>query len=302
MDNVWTNKNSYLSDAKSGDNTLKVDKLWYSFPVGDFKFTVGALVENYYMVETPTRYKPILKAFKLGGYGAVMGASTGQGFGVQWRQNVKPGEAALNVAANYVADGSEGAQSSQGLGMFGDDTDGLFLSQVGYGNRKWYFAGLYAYKHGSDGSTPAMGYSTPAASSYDEALHALGLRGYWTPEETGLDPNISAGFDYGWSDADASGSTEEVKGWMVGLNWTDAFIDGNKLGVGFGTYSSYAKEVKGEGYPNDENFAIEGYYDFQVTDNITVTPAVFWIQDADGDASVEGSDSLGGLVKTTFKF
>ena len=70
MNNVWTNKNSYLTDAKSGDNTLKVDKLWYSFPVGDFKFTVGALVENYYMVETPTRYKPILKAFKLGGYGA----------------------------------------------------------------------------------------------------------------------------------------------------------------------------------------------------------------------------------------
>ena len=48
----------------------------------------------------------------------------------------------FNVAANYVADGGEGAQSSQGLGMFGDDTDGLFLSQVGYGNRKWYFAGL----------------------------------------------------------------------------------------------------------------------------------------------------------------
>ena len=303
MTNVWTNKNSYLSDAKSGDNTLKVDKLWYTFPLGDsFKVTVGALVENYYMVETPTRYKPVLKAFKLGGYGAVMGASTGQGFGVQYRQNVKPGEAALNVAANYVADGSEGAQSSQGLGMFGDDTDGLFLSQVGYGNRKWYFAGLYAYKHGSDGSTPAMGYSTPAASSYDEGLHALGLRGYWTPEDNGWIPTVSAGFDYGWSDADKSGSTEEVKGWMVGLNWKDAFMDGNKLGVGFGTYSSYAKEVKGDNNPNDSNFAIEGYYDFQVTDNITVTPAVFWIQDADGDASVDGSDSLGGLVKTTFKF
>ena len=26
------------------------------------------------------------------------------------------------------------------------------------------------------------------------------------------------------------------------------------------------------------NFAIEAYYDFQVTDNITITPAVFWIE------------------------
>ena len=88
---------------------------------------------------------------------------------------------------------------------------------------------------------------------------------------------------------------------MVGLNWKNAFLEGNKLGLVFGSYSSYTKEVKDEG-PDDENFAIEGYYDFQVTDNITVTPAVFWIQDADGDASVSGSDSFGGLVKTTFKF
>ena len=102
-----------------------------------------------------------------------MGASTGQGLGVQWRQNVDPGEAAFNVAASYVADGGEGAKSDQGLGMFGDDTDGLFLSQLGYGNRKWYISGLYAYKHGSDGSSPAMGYSTPAASSYDASLHAF---------------------------------------------------------------------------------------------------------------------------------
>ena len=304
MDNAWSNKNHFLSDSKSSDNVLKVDKLWYTFPLGDsFKVTVGALVENYYMVETPTRYKPILKAFKLGGYGAVMGASTGQGVGVQWRQNVKPGEAAFNIAANYVADGGEGAKSESGLGMFGDDTDGLFLSQVGYGNRKWYVSALYAYKHGEDGSSPAMGYSTPRASSYDQGLHALGLRGYWSPQESGFIPTISAGFDYGWSAADDSFSTEEVKGWMVGLNWKDAFMQGNKLGLGFGSYSSYAMEVKDAASDrNDAPFAIEGYYDFQVTDNIKVTPAIFYITNADGRDQADGEDSFGGLVKTTFKF
>ena len=303
-DKGFGNKNHYLADAKTGDSELKVDKLWYTFPVGDsFKVTVGALVENYYMVETPTRYKPILKALKLGGYGAVMGASTGQGFGVQWRQNVEPGEAAFNIAANYVADGGEGADAKDGLGMFGDDTDGLFLSQVGYGNRQWYVSALYAYKHGKDGSSPAMGYSTPRAGTYDEALHAMGLRGYWTPEESGFIPTISAGFDYGWSDADNSGSAEEVKGWMVGLNWKDAFMEGNKLGLGFGSYSSYTMEVKDIGSDaSDVPFAIEGYYDFQVTDNITVTPAIFYVTNADGKAQADGEDSLGALVKTTFKF
>merc|ERR1712216_586499 len=101
----WVQTDSYLADAKKGDNTLKVDKLWYTFPIGSgFKATIGALIENYYMIETPTRYKPILKSLKLGGYGALLGASTGQGFGLQWRQEVDPGEAAFNVASNYVAD------------------------------------------------------------------------------------------------------------------------------------------------------------------------------------------------------
>ena len=304
MNNVWTQDNSYLSDAKSGsDNSLKVDKLWYTFPVGEeFQVTVGALIENYYMVETPTRYKPILKAFKLGGYGVLMGASTGQGAGIKWRQNVAPGEAAWNAAVSYVADGNEGASSSSKKGLFGEDSDGLFLSQIGYGNRKWYISGLFAHKQGEDGSDPAEGYSTPAVNKDDAALNAFGIRGYWSPEETGVIPTISAGVDFGFNDAEAAGQVEESFGWMVGLNWKDAFIDGNKLGVAFGSYSSYATEMKGNSDPKDENFAIEAFYDFKVSDNVTVTPAIFWIEDADGAASVDGSNRLGGLVKTTFKF
>ena len=298
----FANSNSYLSDIKEGDNTLKVDKLWYSFPVGEFKFTVGALIENYYMVETPTKYKPVLKALKLGGYGAVMGASTGQGAGVQWRQSVPRGEAAWNVAANYVADGGEGADSDSTKGLFGSATDGYFLSQVGYGNRKWYVAGLYAHKQGEGGSDPAMGYSTDLAKGTDKAVDALGLRGYWTPEEDGFIPTISAGLDFGWSDTDTAGKADELFGWMVGLTWDNAFVDGNKLGAAIGSYSSYATSTKGDSSPDDENLAIEVYYDYQVTDNITIKPALFWITDADGASAVDGEDVMGALVQTTFKF
>ncbi|MDB4682421.1 iron uptake porin [Synechococcus sp. AH-551-A10] len=303
MSNVWTQSDSYLSDAKSGDGTLKVDKLWYSFPVGnEFTVTVGAAIENYYMVETPTRYKPILKAFKLGGYGALMGASTGQGAGIQWRQDVAPGEAAFNVAANYVADGGDGAKSASTEGMFGSATDGYFLSQVGYGNRKWYVSGLYAHKQGAGGSNPAMGYSTTAAKNSDEALNVFGLRSYWSPENSGIVPTISGGLDFGSADADAKGFVEGTFGWMVGLTWDDAFVDGNKLGAAVGSYSSYATEVKGDSDPEDENFAAEIWYNFQVTDNISIKPAVFWSDDANGSATVDGANKLGALVQTTFKF
>jgi hypothetical protein len=294
-------KDSVLSDAKNQD--LKIDKLWYSFPLGnEFKVTVGALIENYYMVETPTRYKPILKAFKLGGYGALMGASSGPGAGIQWRQDVAPGTAAFNVAANYVADGGEGAQSDSTKGMFGSATDGYFLSQVGYGNRKWYVAGMYAHKQGADGSDPAMGYSSTAAKAQDEALNVFGVRSYWSPEDSGIIPTVSAGLDFGFSDADAAGKVEDTFGWNVALIWDDAFIDGNKLGAAVGSYSSYATEVKGDSDPEDESFAAEIWYNMQVTDNISVKPAVFWVQDAYGNATVDGADKLGALVQTTFKF
>jgi hypothetical protein len=303
MSNVWTQKDSYISDAKSGDGTLKVDKLWYSFPVGnEFKVTVGAAIENYYMVETPTRYKPVLKAFKLGGYGALMGASTGQGAGIQWRQDVAPGDAAFNIAANYVADGNEGASSLSEKGMFGDDTDGLFLSQIGYGNRQWYVSGLYAHKQGADGSSPAMGYSTPAAKNSDEALNVFGIRSYWSPENSGIVPTISAGIDFGSSDADAKDSVKDTFGWMVGMTWNDAFFDGNKLGAAVGSYSSYATDVKGDNDPEDDNFAAEIWYNYQVSDNVSIKPAVFWTQDAYGNATVDGANKFGAVVQTTFKF
>jgi hypothetical protein len=191
MNNVWTQKDSYLSDAKAltdaskaaAPNQLRVDKIWYTFPVGnEIQVTAGALIENYYMIETPTRYKPILKAFKLGGYGSVLGASSGPGAGIQWRQDVAPGEAAFNVAANYVAAGSTGAKSEAVEGMFGSATDGYFLSQIGYGNRQWHISGLYANKQGAGGSEPDVGYNTKLAAgkNFDSALNAYGLRGYWS--------------------------------------------------------------------------------------------------------------------------
>jgi hypothetical protein len=315
MNNVWTQSDSYLSDAKgytttladktkiADNNTLRVDKIWYTFPVGnEIQVTAGALIENYYMIETPTRYKPILKSFKLGGYGALLGASSGPGAGIQWRQDVAPGEAAFNVAANYVADGGEGAESDATKGMFGSATDGYFLSQIGYGNRQWYLSGLFASKQGQGGSDPAMGYSTKYAKAQDAALNVYGLRGYWSPEDTGFIPTISGGIDFGTSAAEAAGKVEDTFGWMVGLTWDDAFIDGNKLGAAVGSYSSYATKLKGNDSPDDENFAGEVWYSFQVTDNISIKPALFWTDKANGANSVKGANKFGALVQTTFKF
>ena len=314
MNNAWTESDSYLSDAKSSDDKLKVDKLWYSSspivsPIGNFRFTAGALIENYYMVETPTRYKSILKAFKLGGYGAVMGASTGQGVGLQWRQSFDRSKPTLSIATNYVADGGDGTKSIFKEGMFGEYTDTIWLSQINYGSRQWAISLLYALKKADiskkDGKAnveAAMGYSTSAAKRLGRPLSAFGLRGYWIPKESGFIPEVSGGIDFGTAGTTSSAQAKKVFGWMLGLNWNNILSKGSKFGIGLGSYSSYATEIRGIDADREPNFAMEVYYDIQIADNIKITPAVFWINNAKGNAQVSGRDKVGVLAKATFRF
>ena len=75
----------------------------------------------------------------------------------------------------------------------------------------------------------------------------------------------------------------------MGLEWSDVFIEGNSFGGAIGDAPSFDDE--------DTSTMWEVFYSFAVTDNITITPAVFGIDDGG-----EGEDLFGGLVKTTFVF
>ena len=44
------------------------------------------------------------------------------------------------------------------------------------------------------------------------------------------------------------------------------------------------------------------YYDYAVTDGITVTPAIFGATDRETGATNDSDDFFGAIVQTTFKF
>ena len=75
---------TYHIEAKDTNDQFKVDKMWYTMPLGDsITFTVGPKIENYYMHGTPPSiYKPVLKQFTLGGNASAYGASTSPGAGL----------------------------------------------------------------------------------------------------------------------------------------------------------------------------------------------------------------------------
>ena len=71
----------------------------------------------------------------------------------------------------------------------------------------------------------------------------------------------------------------------------------------------FATKLKGGETPADGNYVWEWWYQFQVTDNISVTPALFYLSRPLGQATTftrNGRNNtlsqLGGLVKTSFKF
>ena len=61
----------YLSSTNTYSDEIKVDKIWYTFPIGERQTVwIGPKIENYYMHATTPLYSPTLKQFTLGGNAA----------------------------------------------------------------------------------------------------------------------------------------------------------------------------------------------------------------------------------------
>ena len=293
-----TTTGTHLSKSNSNADALKVDKIWYKFPIGDdITAWVGPRIENTHMLASkPSIYKPITKQFGMGGNGSTYGTSTAQGFGFAWTQpTASRSDASFSVSTNWTSDGGSSASS----GLLTSDSDTKWLSQVAYGSSQWQVSGAVAQHNG----TKNWGdfYNTTQAGTLTGDQTAYALRAYWRPDSSGAIPSIQLGYDWSTvSDDGTAGETEETGGYMVGLSWTDAFIDGNRAGVAFGSPEHATKQVTG-GTADETPFAWEAYYDYKVNDGITITPAIFGFQDRDGTNSA-AQDGFGGLIQTTFKF
>jgi len=322
-----TTYGTYLASAHSTSADLKIDKIWYTFPVGDsFNVWVGPRIENYYMLASaPSIYKPVLKQFALGGNSAAYASSTDGGFGASWTQQVDDrSQPRFAVSTNYASKGASSA-AEDGGGIL-SDSKAKWLTKLEYGSPRWQVSFALSTEYCNE---PASGSATESCNTWynyyaTKEGRAAGTgnstsysaRAYWKPEESGVIPSVQVGYDVRDIDDDnGDNSLEQTTSWMVGLMWDDAFIDGNRVGFAFGQ-RAYASEkqcnasaasqvvcASTSGIDNaDDNFVWEAYYDFKVSDSITVTPAIFGGTDT-YDGNVDDSDDIfGGLVQTTFRF
>ena len=91
--------------------------------------------------------------------------------------------------------------------------------------------------------------------------------------------------------------------WTVALGWSDVLADGNHTGLAVGQ-PVFSTDLQGSQTPADGQFIWECWYQFQVTDNISVTPAVYYLSRPFGQSTPAGESfhQLGALVKTSFVF
>ncbi len=315
---------STLETGYDSSDQLKLDKLWYSFPYQeDFTFVFGPLVGAEDMLAVnPSLYgsETILDFFTYAGAPGTYGRPLGGGAGVAWNQGD------IDVSANYVSTNASNSNSATGGGILNEAAGNSAVFQVAYSKDNWGTA--VAYNYASTDHQNILGGST--GTSLANAVHDMGptnsysLSAWWAPSETGMIPTISAGWGINLvEDPDDSNTTYEsatTQSWSIGFEWEDAFIDGNTAGFALGQ-ATHVTELDQDGvaYPgnkadfdDDTNWAFEWWYKIQVSDNISVTPAMFYLRNPLGDqtdtrtGSNEDNDAqfnnLGALVKTTFQF
>ncbi len=317
-------------------DVVAINRLFYQFPIGSgFTATFGGRVRQDDMLAVwPSAYPAdtVLDIFTYAGAPGTYSLNLGAGGGLWWKSG------GFSISANYVsANGDSGAPSTNfaSCGGIGNDCSAQTGTvQVAYSGTNYGIAAAYTYSSGGTGLY--LGNGTPLATILQtnaDSTNSVGISAYWQPVNSGWIPSISTGWGINTSNYNGSivnGATDLInagigiskatsQSWYVGLQWSDVFIKGNAFGMAVGQPTFLTSVTSGTPLPGvlsanavvDGNYAWEWWYKFQVTDNISVTPALYYLSAPLGQISKNigglpnnGSDftNFGGLIKTTFKF
>ena len=291
FENFVSKPGNYHNEAGSHGSVVNVDKIWYTFPIGDkFTATVGPKIENYYMLAaTPSVYKPkVLKAFRFGGHGAAFGASTSTGVGLKY--------VADNGFASSVTVNSKGAQGTNGF-LTDQDVNKL-NAMVAYTADNYHLSATYTTQRGKFG---AFHYFSTDNIDGSTDTDGWAFRAWFRPDETGTAvPSVSVGFDTLSLDAASAGGYTDASGYSIALNWSDIVQADDVIGLAIGQPLKGTENTDPTKEDSDP-FLWEAYYSFRPNDSIEVTPGIFGGTDVRGVADKE-DDLFGAVLTTTFKF
>ena len=191
----------------------------------------------------------------------------------------------LDDCGNYSSAFTTTGTSSVGFSASYDIGNG-FTGAIGYAGSGTATTGLMG--SGTDfygGQLTYTGDSFGASVTYADldTATAWGLNGYYA-FDSGL-PSISVGYEF----TENEGTTADQTQWFAGLQWDE---------LGPGTFGIAAGNKGPQKDGGTEEFAYEAFYAYSVNDSMTITPAVFILE----NNGTGETDETGVVVKTSFSF
>jgi len=311
-------------------DVLAVERLFYQFPIGEsLTLTAGPKVRQDDMLGLlPSLYPgdTILDVLTYAGAPGTYNSNLGAGAGLVLRSGNLSFSAQMistNADASVtrkhegcrlasettpdcgggLANASSATTSTLQL-AYGDDSFGL---AVAYTASSRFWGDLY----GGDATALA------AELALLENTSSWAISGYWQPATAGWLPSISVGWGINLGQGSpvvADWGGVQSQSWFVGLQWDDVLAKGNSIGLAVGqptfvTHLPGAITLEdgrriGPG-TDDGSYVWECWLRSQISDQISVTPAIYYLSAPLGQLQKgEGRsfDNLGALIKTSFRF
>ncbi|MBD2087659.1 iron uptake porin [Trichocoleus sp. ST-U3] len=321
-------------DLNPGNNNdIFLDWLAYEFPFGASKVYIAAAGGIH------ADYAPVLNPYFYDGDGGTAALSTfaqqspiyriggGAGIGIRLGVGTAPILGPTSLSLGYLAD--NGNNPADKVGLFGGDYSALAQLNFTVSDR----LGLAAtYVHGyhnrgdgifdlggsprSAGARPVTGtrgandptLATGTGARFPLVLArdtALITNSYGLEAALRLSDRFSLSGFVGKTDISAVENSTRGEVWYYGLGvaFPDLGKRGNILGIFAGVEPYLAGlEVQGSpvGIKNDLSYHLEGFYKYQLTDNISVTPGIIWITAP--NQNNDNEDAVIGTLRTTFSF
>jgi len=245
-----------------GSDVLSIDGVSYTFPVLGATVFVGDNMDGSTLYSTACVYGgPSNNLDDCGNGSSAMAGGEG-------------------TAAGASYEFGDGFAAAVGYTGAGSSTSGLMTKESND-----TFGGQLAYTADSYGAS--LTYANVEATNNGDRNY-YGLNAYWTPEDTGVIPSISAGYEIG----SAQGLRDTTQ-WFVGLQWDEA--GPGTFGTAVGSIGSYMGATTN--YDDDEFLMYEAFYSYEINDGMTITPLIYTKETAAGS-----EDLTGYMVKTSFSF
>ena len=304
-----------LRFAGAGGNQIGLDALKYQFPIGEA--TTVVLEANAGAIDDFTdTLNPFLDGD--GGSGALShfgtrnsiyylaNGTSGTGIGIRHKFSD-----ALELSLGYLA--GNPASPADGSGLFNGSYGALAQltfkpnQRLGIG-----FTYIHAYNtdfsgNGAVGSNRANFRSLAAAGFLANEV-PTSANAYGVTATFQLAPQLVLNGAVGYTNAQSvqpgGRGTLDIWNWSVGLAVPDFLKKGSLAGVivGMEPKVTSSSGALGQAVGRDRNTSlhIEGFYQYQLNDNIAITPAIIWLTAPDHDN--RNDDIVIGTIRTTFTF